>query len=138
MTTLLDGPAEGKVVVMRRHPYYIRIAWMPDATWEALDLLDAVPDDDADLYVYSRPKGSLANAYRFHSCQPTEFQMRDTGEWQKWCREQAGAVSDPCSSFCHPEESCTITETGICDAKAATSLSNADGDGRRDTAPPRQ
>lgn len=117
MTTLLDGPAEGKVVVMRRHPHYIRIAWMPDATWEPLDLLDAVPDDDADLFAYSRPKGSPASAYRMHVPQPAEFQLRDTAAWQEWCREQSGAAVAPCSAFCDPEEPCAITETGVCDAK---------------------
>lgn len=115
MIRLLDGPAAGQTLMLKRAPRFLRVVRGPSGKWDALDQLDDTPNDDETITVYARGAekpgvvhlnmGRLGGGfyvlayYRHHPAQPAEWQMRETSAWQAWCRDQSGKavpiISEP-------------------------------------------
>lgn len=108
MTTFLNGPAAGKTLALQRAPLLMRVVIGAYGEVDALDFLGDTPSDHETIHVYRR----LAKPIRYHlnrtgqrggwyqmaryelnPAQPAEWQARETGAWQQWCREQTGALS---------------------------------------------
>lgn len=112
MTTFLDGPAKGQILMCQRAPLFLRVTFVPQRIdpnpWDALDLIEDAPREGEVLYAYKlqgeagacfmdwrgkdgRRKGGrfATGSYFFCDPQPTDAQMRETEAWQHWCREQA-------------------------------------------------
>lgn len=103
MTHFEDGPAKGQTLMLKRAPHFLRVV-ETDGTWDALDQLDDQPEPQEKIYAYRRVgKPGMVHintgrknhggffsmaAYRFYSEQPADSQMRDSEQWQQWCRDK--------------------------------------------------
>ena len=105
MVRLLDGPAEGNSLKLRRAPVFLRVVIDNDRSVDALDRLEDVPQDDESIYVYKiRPetfgryhllvRGKNARThggwwqsgdYDLFDDQPEDEILRDTAKWREWC-----------------------------------------------------
>lgn len=104
MITFLDGPAAGVAngLLLRRAPEFLRVVHNTARnTWDALDQLDATPQDDETVHVYRlegdvawihinrdrRHGGSgtfVAAAYFYYGQQPEPEFARETAKWRGW------------------------------------------------------
>lgn len=106
MTSFQDGPAEGKTLMLRRAPFFLRVTVGPGADQtehfpriDALDQLDDVPTATEQLFCYrltAKPNSCHIRAskgrggffaignYVLVDPQPTDTQMRDRAAWQAW------------------------------------------------------
>lgn len=117
MTRFLDGPAAGRVLMLRRSPLYLRAVRGPDGKWDALDQLGDVPGPGEAVVAYRRvgEAGALhidstecvkvgnktkrrrvgrwygVAEYRVVDQQPADDVLRDTEAWRAWCRERQAA-----------------------------------------------
>lgn len=104
MTTIVDGPAAGQHLMLKRSPYFLRVV-EKDGKWDALDQLDDTPDPGEKIYVYKlmeKPMTVHINAgrgrsgwhqmaaYVFIQDQPADSEIRGTEEWRKWARGKQG------------------------------------------------
>lgn len=103
MTRFIDGPAQGKVLMLRRAPVYLRVV-RDDSSGEidALDQLDDTPKDYESLFAYQlveRPgmafidgpkcRGRYAVAeYTMVLSPPSDAEMRDTTAWGVWTNKR--------------------------------------------------
>lgn len=119
MVSLLDGPAEGQTLTLRRAPVYLRVVRDPMAPennklvkrakdkrleWDALDQLEDEPADGEEIYVYRRVSDqgpvhictiprSRSGWYRMaeyrHVPDVDGEDLRDTVAWRRWCVDRA-------------------------------------------------
>lgn len=102
MITFLNGPAKDQSFTLRRAPYFLRVAYVPQiipARWDALDLLEDEPMEGEILYAYvlaNQPMRGfidgknycgpfISATYRLVAPQPTDAEMRTTEAWRTWC-----------------------------------------------------
>lgn len=112
MTRFDDGPAAGKVLTLARHPLYLRAVLGADGTWDALDLLDDVPQPDDTIHAYRLSSSSSAHIcytegrrrkgrwerlsrYEVVEPQPDDATLRDTDAWRAWCVAQVAPQEAP-------------------------------------------
>lgn len=103
MTTFQDGPAQGQRLMLKRAAMFLRVTEC-NGKWDALDQLNDRADHHEKLYAYrivgvpghchinaSGGRGGFypVATYQFYDPQPTDSQMRDTGEWANWVFETA-------------------------------------------------
>jgi len=105
MVEILDGPAEGESLSLRRSPLFLRVVRSRTGHWDGLDQLDDQPKATETIFVYLRhtqdtpihfkmqrrsESGWYARAtYKLFSVQPADCDARDKFRWQEWCVEQA-------------------------------------------------
>lgn len=103
MTRFHSGPHDGKTLMLRRAPIYLRAV---DAAgkFDALDQLEDTPEPHETLscYVLMSPPGRchilhrdrkqsgwyVSADYKFVQPQPTDDQMRETSAWRDWTSQQ--------------------------------------------------
>jgi hypothetical protein len=105
MVTLLDGPAAGTTLLLKRSPIYLRVVINPRAKkaenrFDALDQLNDQARAHERIVVYRRigparsfhMKGSggisgvyAMAEYQLHAEQPDDHVTRDTSAWRDWC-----------------------------------------------------
>jgi hypothetical protein len=105
MTSFQDGPAEGKVLLLKRAPHWLRVVIGAAGEVDALDQLTDTPDPTEKVYAYvmvSGPTRSHVNMgrrgcnfyqgghYRLCEEQPEEWRLRDTDRWRAWVSDQLG------------------------------------------------
>lgn len=101
MTTFVDGPAKGKILQLRRAPYFLRVTEV-HGNFDALDQLSDEPMRGETLYAYvilGAPGMIHINKrgcgggfypiaeYKFVELQPSDTEMRMTDLWSAWCWE---------------------------------------------------
>lgn len=104
MTRFVDGPAQGKTLMLKRAARFLRVTYYKGFKGDVFDALDQpedLPRQVEKLFAYEivslsgaahincgRGKGSgfypIAE-YRFVTEQPTDEQMRDGTQWHNWC-----------------------------------------------------
>lgn len=104
MTTFHDGPADGRTLMLKRAPRFLRVVQSRTGTLDALDALDDKPAPDETIYAYEitgtptsihiRARGNTGGFYtvadyRFYPNQPEDAEMRGAEQWQAWCRHVA-------------------------------------------------
>jgi len=103
LTTFLDGPAEGKTLMLRSAVVFLRVTEVK-GDFDALDQPDDTPDPNETLYAYqiaahhgnchirSGTKGASGfyaiASYRLCPEQPTDEIMRDNVAWRQWVFRQ--------------------------------------------------
>lgn len=116
MTKFIDGPVAGKVLALRRAPFFLRVVQsITHGEIDALDQVDDQPRPSESIFVYRQTKnsggafictrGSKAgrNAsgyfplveYCMNPMQPCDEVLRDNGKWQEWCLSQPEAKPAP-------------------------------------------
>lgn len=99
MVRVLDGPARGAVLSLRRAPMYMRVVIDPHGKVDALDQVDDVPEPGETVHVYARLRGTRSQvSVRPGGCYETgdyehmpdveAERLRDTDAWRAWAREQ--------------------------------------------------
>lgn len=98
MTELLDGPAAGVALMLRRSPLFLRVTCSPRGNWDALDQLADEPRPRETVYAYrrvGRSRGLVCVrgkgrgcypmvSYRVVEPQPPDEVLRDTARWRAW------------------------------------------------------
>jgi hypothetical protein len=104
MVTLLDGPATGVRLMLRRVPLMLRVVQNTKTLdWDALDQLEDTPADGEAIYVYRcegitgsvhintgrRPGGGFYQVatYKLWPEQPADAEIRTNDAWQAWCEK---------------------------------------------------
>lgn len=102
MITLTDGPAKGRVLMLRRAPYFLRVTRKRGTdVWDALDQPGDAPEPDEEVFVYRvsacpswvhikarkpNPSGTFMVAdYHFFETQPEDSVLRINANWAFWC-----------------------------------------------------
>ena len=106
MTTFLDGPAQGKTLMLRRAPYFLRVTHGPRGL-DALDQIGDEPTSKETVTVYVRQPGAVEKgvhlncgknggsgwycvaSYKHSENQPTDAEMRGNTRWRAWCQANA-------------------------------------------------
>ena len=107
MTTFKDGPAQGRHLMLRRGPVFLRVTRDRAGECDALDQLDDSPRPDEQMTVYrlterpgichlsTRGKGGkrfggifVRANYALCETQPDDSIMRDNALWASWCNAQ--------------------------------------------------
>lgn len=106
MTNFEGGPADGKRLMLRRAPVYVRVVIDRSGKVDALNERGDSPRDDETLFVYrhkpgvepsachlncGRNKGSgfyAVATYVFHQAQPPQFVLRDQALWEEFVYAQ--------------------------------------------------
>lgn len=105
MIRFANGPAAGKILQLRRAPYFLRVVISPRGNVDALDQLEDEPRPRERIHVYRRHgeahayhlKSSCPSvtgfyveaAYLYHGDQPADAVLRDTQKWRAWAIDQA-------------------------------------------------
>ena len=105
MTIFNGGPANGKVLDLKRSPLYLRVTHDPRAQkFDALDQLEDEPREGETVFAYLRVHdGGMVHLHRRNGCggwfscatyqflesQPTATILRDSAQWREWCRSIA-------------------------------------------------
>ena len=108
MTTFIDGPAQGQILMLRRAPRFLRVV-EKGGKFNALDQVDDKPAADEKIHVYEiqgqpgyvhlntgrKPGGGVFRPapYALCSSQPNDEQARDTVLWRGWCYATAERVT---------------------------------------------
>lgn len=103
MTSFLSGPAEGKVLMLRRSPIFLRVVIDADGKLDALDQPGDQPTANEQIHVY-KLEGQVGSChinrrgggggffsvatYRHLPEQPQDSDVRETRNWQAWCLSQ--------------------------------------------------
>jgi hypothetical protein len=107
MIKILDGPAAGQTLWLRRAPLYLRVVNLAGEI-DALDQLDDEPRDDEVVYAYrakggktswvhlhvrgkhAKSRGGFWGSAEYELCpdQPAQEILRDTERWREWAAEQ--------------------------------------------------
>lgn len=109
MTKFTNGIAEGKTLMLRRAPLFLRVVQAPDGKIDALDQLDDMPavdevvtvyklvSNDGNVHLNMRDKrgrhcgGFFPMAtYAVVEPQPEAKQVRSTKAWREWVEGQMG------------------------------------------------
>lgn len=102
---VLDGPAKGQHLMIRRCPLFLRMVQNARGQWDALDQVEDDPKVGETVYVYERIPGTHFNAfvrpggrhefadYKFIPEAPTDV-LRKREDWQAWCVRQFELMSD--------------------------------------------
>lgn len=106
MISFICGPAAGKILMLRRMPYFLRVVIDGRGTIDALDQLSDRPRDGETIYVYRRQK-FMGNAhvsisrgrggffkvgeYQYFENQPAQSEVFDQDNWVSWCFAHAPA-----------------------------------------------
>lgn len=100
VTRLLDGPAVGAALMLRRAPIYLRVVVdAAAAKTDALDQLDDEPEPHETVHVYRqvegtraivciRPGGCYHGADYVHVPDVDGESVRDTAAWREWAEAQ--------------------------------------------------
>lgn len=104
MLTFLDGPLQGRTLMARRAPFFVRATLSGGTQADVLDMLDDTPRHAEEVHVYhldNRPSVVFVRAgkpsqggrfetgtYRLSPVQPADAVARDNKEWCIWCVEQ--------------------------------------------------
>lgn len=107
MTIFNGGPANGKTMMLKRAPLYLRVT-QAGVKFDALDQLEDTPRPAEKVFAYYRVKdaGSVhiharrgaggfytLATYALLDPQPTDAQMRTNAAWREWCvAKQKGGV----------------------------------------------
>lgn len=112
MTKFTDGPAAGKVLALRRAPFFLRVVQsITHGEVDALDQLTDQPRPSESIYVYRQTKNSggaficsrgskekrAASGYMpiveysLNVEQPSDEVLRDNAKWQEWVFSQPEA-----------------------------------------------
>lgn len=102
MTTILDGPAKGQTLMLKRAPKYLRVVrddkHSLSPKWDALDQIGDTPMGGETCFAYllqgkpgvihlnmGRGKGGFYPVAEYALCetQPTEEEFRSTALWQR-------------------------------------------------------
>lgn len=102
MTTFIDGPAQGKTLMLHRAVKFLRVTEKSGA-FDALDQPEDTPLPEEKLYAYEMHQNSghchinrgggrggfyPIVSYKFVPIQPSDAEMRDGESWRKWCESQ--------------------------------------------------
>lgn len=103
MTRFQDGPAQGKTLMLRRAPIYLRVTELI-GEFDALDQLNDQPEPGETLHCYvlaeapghihintgRKPGGGFfpMALYRIVPEQPPQEIMRDNAKWRAWTNKQ--------------------------------------------------
>lgn len=100
MTIFNGGPANGKVLNLKRSPLYLRVTQAGDR-FDALDQLSDEPRQGETVFAYHRScepgmmhinaKGGAGGFFSFATYgyiaeQPSLAELMDTTLWREWCR----------------------------------------------------
>lgn len=98
MTTFTNGPANGKTLMLKRIPYFLRVVQDGDK-FDALDQPNDKPSPGETIHVYrhveTRGHVSISRrgggggfypiaSFEFHST-PQDSEVREVAEWIAWC-----------------------------------------------------
>lgn len=105
MTKFLNGPAAGKLLVLRFAPDFLRVTRRSDGEFDALDSPSDVAEDGETIFVYAKASQDSSGfldytdkrgrrqgvqftgaTYRYLEAQPEDAVARDNGKWEAWCR----------------------------------------------------
>lgn len=104
MTQLLDGPAAGKVLMLKRAPLFLRVVISDKSEIDALDQLTDEPLANERIYAYklagdvtrvhvNRGRNGcgwyVGGPYRLVLEQPDDATMRDRARWREWTAARA-------------------------------------------------
>lgn len=102
MITLLDGPGQGRHLLLRRAPLLLRIVHDDAGNWDACDLLGDEPDGQEAILVYylASRRGAVhidftwfpIADYRLFAELPDDATLRDTERWRAWALAHADTV----------------------------------------------
>jgi hypothetical protein len=109
VTSFIDGPAQGKTLMLLRAPHFLRAVKAPDTQWDALDQLHDVPAANETIVAYEmvgeptfvhirrdrRHGGSgcfRGGRYRVVADQPPDEVLRSTTRWREWCVARVGQI----------------------------------------------
>lgn len=116
MIRIVDGPAGGAELSLRRAPVYLRVVIDSAGRVDALDMLDDVPRDGETVHVYQgdrdtlralpddvfvcasgrdgmRQVGGADGVYR-HRPDVDGEQLRDTAVWRSWVIEEVARQAE--------------------------------------------
>lgn len=100
MTTFADGPAQGKTLMLKRAPYFLRVVVDEAGKVDALDQPEDSPRPGETCYVYTcrgvlgstsvRKTGGRGGIYpiadyMLSKTQPDAITMRQNARWVEWC-----------------------------------------------------
>lgn len=104
MTRFIDGPAEGKTLMLQRAPFFLRAVQSFDGSWDALDQLHDEPRIDERIVLYQlegeptwihvcrspRSQSGMyrGGTYRLASDPPGEATLRSRVAWQEWANRE--------------------------------------------------
>lgn len=110
MIHLVDGPAKGQNLMLRRAPFLLRVT-EHKGTFDALDLVEDEPFPGESVHAYvqvskpswchlriAKPGRSgfyMIADYKFIEPQPTAAEMDNRPAWEKWCNDNAGRLGWP-------------------------------------------
>ncbi len=123
MTKFLGGPANGRTLMLKRQPLYLRVTCVQSESfdpisWDALDQIDDEPSEHETIYAYRLTKqegrafvdgrnpktgkrwgGNYAiGAYTFIDEQPPDEAMRTRERWEEWVQaDHARTTKGPAS-----------------------------------------
>ncbi len=100
MCWLVDGPAAGEKLMIKRAPLLLRVVRASGGEWDALDQLHDVPEPDEAITVYrrvGRPSTVHVDAAKYHGWfqiaeyrvihpQPADQEIRSTTAWRRWAQ----------------------------------------------------
>lgn len=111
MTTLIDGPAAAKRLMLRRCARFLRVVVNAKGEIDALDQPDDKPAADETIYAYEvvgkpgavhlntrgQPGGGFypIAEYKFITEQPPQAVMMNRREWFDWTEQRAKANPRP-------------------------------------------
>lgn len=109
MTHFLDGPAQGKTLMLKRTPKYLRVVVDAKGDIDALDQLEDVPRPEESVFAYRLhehkgavhlntgrgPGGGFYQACDFKLIpnQPADAVLRSTKAWQQWTVETEARIA---------------------------------------------
>jgi hypothetical protein len=107
MIKFVDGPADGKTLMLRRCPGLLRVVKSGVDEWDALDQLTDTPQSEEQIFIYRRlddpppskfhlyggRKGTtgwyVSASYSLLEEQPADEDMRTNERWQRWATNWA-------------------------------------------------
>ena len=103
MTIFNGGPANGRVLMLKRSPLYLRVT-QDGRSFDALDQLDDAPKPGEKVFAYARvgafgmmhvnSRKSCGGfftfaSYSFIEAQPIADALVEQEKWRQWCQSKA-------------------------------------------------